>query len=1003
VPLAIRARQLGLVTLFSAGYFACVLAGHALSFESLSLPAQTFATFWPAAGLFTATLALTPRSRWWPYLLATAVINLLTEIGIFQQTVNWSLALIFMSANGLEALVGALLLQWSAGGTFQFAKIRHVLALAAISLAAPLVGAFIGAWGLAAETPTESFGRYFLLWWQADSVGILLVAPVQIALASRLLRLDPGRAANGWLRAVEAVALYSSLNVVAWLAFSPFSDSLVWSLCGLLYLVPGLAWAGLRFSRLGAAAASSLVVMITIYHTTRGDGLFALASAEPEWQAMSLQTVSLVTMLTPLLFATVIDAQRGAEEKLRYNLSILQSVLDNTTDLIYVKDLQGRYLLVNQACARTTNLPVEQIMGRRDVEIVPAEIADRVRQRDQLVYAAGHPLTYEETSYLDGRQYTFLTTKSPYRDANGEVVGLVGLSRDISQRIREVNALAESERRYRTLVNSSNVGIFETDATGARLFLNPRWSELTGYAAEAGAGEGWLQCLHPDDREPVNSAFLAAIATGRTFAMEYRYLTPSGDITWVYGTAQPIRDEQDQVTGYLGNVIDISDQKRAVLELQLSEERFRRLADSAPVLIWTTTLEARNSYCNRKWLEFTGRTQEQEQDHGWLDGIHPEDRDRCVQAYAAAEAGSLPGVPGTPGKEPGAIAFQIEYRLRRHDGEYRWMHHDGVPKTSGSGEFRGFIGSCFDITDQRRATETLLRAKEELEQHVAERTAELQQANRQLQQLLLEQARAEERLQRQQTDLAHVSRLSVMGEMAAGLAHELTLPLFAIQNYTAGILRRWSGPADCSPELREIIQQIAQESTRAAVIIRRVREFARKQLGERNPLPLNLVVKEVLQLLGSDLRRQKIDVRLSLAEDLPPAPLDRVQIQQVLVNLIRNALEAMETLPPPLRQLTISTYQSSSAVHCLVQDSGPGIDREVRQRLFEPFFTTKREGLGMGLSISRSIVEAHGGALTSESPADSANGGAAFHFHIPLQEEAVHDLRTEHADRVLGR
>jgi two-component system sensor histidine kinase TtrS len=331
------------------------------------------------------------------------------------------------------------------------------------------------------------------------------------------------------------------------------------------------------------------------------------------------------------------------------------------------------------------------------------------------------------------------------------------------------------------------------------------------------------------------------------------------------------------------------------------------------------------------------------------------------------------------------------------------MHHNGAPKISGSGEFRGFIGSCFDVTDQRRATELLVRAKEELEQHVAERTAALQDANRQLQELLVARARAEERLQQQQNDLAHVSRLSVMGEMAAGLAHELNQPLFAIQNYTAGILRRWSEPADCSPELREIIQQIAQESTRAAVIIRRVREFARKQLGERSPLQLNLVVAEVLQLLGSELRRQKIDVRLSFAEDLPLVPIDQVQIQQVLVNLIRNAMEAMESLPASRRHLAISTYSTPGEVHCLVQDSGPGIQRDVRQRLFEPFFTTKSEGLGMGLSISRSIVEAHGGALHSESPADSLAGGAAFHFHIPLAEDAIDDFRIDDTDRVLGR
>lgn len=981
MPLPPSARQLGLVTLFSAGYFASVLAGHALSFQ------VDFATFWPAAGLFTATLASVSKRHWWRYLLAAAAVNLLTEVLIYEQ--KWSLALVFLGANGLEALLGGLILQRWAGGVFQFARMQDVVVLAALALVSPLVGAALGTAGLVSHFSNVQFGPTFQLWWQADCIGILIIAPVQIAFAARFLNLTPQPSFNGWSRVVEAMFLFLVLNVLTWLAFCPHPSTDILNLIGVFYLVPLLAWAGLRFCRLGATIASCNTVLIVLYHTTRGDGLFALSSPRPELQSMSLQAFALVTMLTPLLFATVIDSQRFAEDKLRANLSILQSVLDNTTDLIYVKDLTGRYLLVNQACAKMINRPVEQIMGRRDVELASAEVIDRIRQRDQLVFAAGHALTYEESSRVEGKELTLLTTKSPYRNAQGEIVGLVGLSRDITQRIREEAALAESERRYRTLVNSSNVGIYETDATGACVFLNPRWAELTGRNAKSGEGEGWVDSLHPDDREPVNSAFLAAIASGSEFAMEYRYLTPSGGITWVLGTAQPIRNDQGELTSYLGNVIDITDQKRAVLELQASEERFRRLADSAPVLIWTTTLEARNTYCNRKWLEFTGRTQEQELDHGWLAGVHPDDRERCLQGYAAAEASHS--------------AFQIDYRLRRSDGEYRWMHHDGAPKISGSGEFRGFIGSCFDITDQRRATETLVRAKEELEHHVAERTAALQAANRQLQELLIQRTRAEERLQHQQADLAHVSRLSVMGEMAAGLAHELNQPLFAIQNYTAGILRRWSGPADCSPELREIIQQIAQESTRAAVIVRRVREFTRKQLGDRIPLPLNQVVHEVLQLLASEIRRQKIDVRLSLAADLPLVSIDQVQIQQVLVNLVRNALEAMETLPPARRLLSISTYLAPGQVHCLVQDSGPGLHRDVKPRLFETFFTTKPDGLGMGLSISRSIIEAHGGALSSESPADSPLEGAAFHFYIPLAEDAVHELRTDDADRIPGR
>jgi PAS domain S-box-containing protein len=964
--------------LFGLTYLAAIFVGHALSFPQLG-----FATFWPAAGLFLATLALCKRQMWWHYLCLATLINLSSEVFIFRQSV-W-MAVYFAIANGLEAGLGAFCLRAFTGGPFRFLKLRHVLEMAAIAVVVPTIGASLGAVFLQQTGLSNDLLGAFQMWWQADSVGILLVAPVQISFASvdwSKHGSSPRSLSGGqWIEVLVLVALLAGLS---WLAFGPLVPSVAWGVIGLIYLAPCLTWAGLRLGRIGASSAAVFTLLICLYFTTRGHGLFALATPLPEFQAISFQSFSLVAMLTPLIFATVIEDLRVAEEQVRSNLSILQAVLDNTTDLIYVKNLDGTYALMNQAGATLLNRPVEDIVGRPDREIVPLELADNVRQRDQLVYAAGHALTFEESSDLNGQRYWFLTTKSPFRDSAGRIIGLVGLSRDVTQRIDQIQALAASERRYRTLVTSSTVGIYETDAHGHARYLNPRWSELTGRPATAGEDGGWLLCLHPDDREPVQRAFTAAIAQGTTFQHEYRYLLPDGRINWVIGTAVPMRDEQGIVTGYLGSVVDISEQKRALQELQASEERFRRLADSAPVLIWTSTTAAQFTYCNRCWLTFTGRSLREELGLGWLEYVHPEDRDHCLRTYQESEAKRL--------------AFRLDYRLRRHDGEYRWMHHEGTPNLLASGGFSGFVGTSFDITDQRRATETLVRAKEELEHHVAERTAALRDTNQQLQAALVEQARTEEKLQQQQTQLAHVSRLSVMGEMAAGLAHELNQPLFAIQNYTAGILRRWPTQGDLAPELREIIAQIAQESTRAAVIIRRVREFARKQLGERVSLHLNEVIQEVLQLLASEIRKQKIQVRLQLAEHLPTVRIDRVQIQQVLVNLIRNALDSMEVVSSRHRLLTISTFLSPGEVHCQVEDSGAGISPEFRQRLFEPFFTTKQSGLGMGLSISRSIVEAHGGSLVSE----VTPTGAAFHFNIPLLEEHADDHRHSNSDRILS-
>jgi C4-dicarboxylate-specific signal transduction histidine kinase len=241
---------------------------------------------------------------------------------------------------------------------------------------------------------------------------------------------------------------------------------------------------------------------------------------------------------------------------------------------------------------------------------------------------------------------------------------------------------------------------------------------------------------------------------------------------------------------------------------------------------------------------------------------------------------------------------------------------------------------------------------------------------------------SQEQSQLHLTELAHISRLSVMGEMAAGLAHELNQPLHAAKNYARGSIRRLSKNPQDNGEVMAALEQIAREADRAAEILRRVRDFVEKTGPQVATISLNEVITAALTIINIEVKQTGGRLVCDLAADLAPARADPIQVEQVVVNLARNALEAMQELPQELRLLTIGTRRKDDdTIEVFVRDCGQGIDAEEIDKVFDPFFTTKAEGMGMGLAISRSIVRAHDGRIWVTANID---GGSTFHFTLPV-------------------
>jgi PAS domain S-box-containing protein len=414
----------------------------------------------------------------------------------------------------------------------------------------------------------------------------------------------------------------------------------------------------------------------------------------------------------------------------------------------------------------------------------------------------------------------------------------------------------------------------------------------------------------------------------------------------------------------------IADAKRAEAEkaqeaLRESEERFRLMANSAPVMIWVSGTDKRCTWFNNKWLEFVGRPMEQEIGNGWVENLHPEDRNRTIQTY----------VKSFDAREP----FSMEYRLRRADGEYRWMVDDGVPRHQAHGEFLGYIGSVFDLTERKKAEEHLKRFTEELEIRVAERTDELQAANTALLRDIEERKKLEAQLVQSQ-------KMESIGTLAGGIAHDFNNILNIISGYVF-LLTESGGQREQMDESVKVINETVQ---RGSALVQQLLTLGQKSRGSRYALlSINTLAEGLIKIVKETFQKN-IEVTFSLDPNIPAILGDKTQIEQVLLNIFVNARDAM----PGGGTLLVKTYSVDGAnlqfgaataggyVGLEVIDSGIGMDESTRSRIFEPFFSTKEtsQRAGLGLSVVYGIIKNHQGYIDVES---QPGCGTAFRIYIP--------------------
>jgi PAS domain S-box-containing protein len=613
--------------------------------------------------------------------------------------------------------------------------------------------------------------------------------------------------------------------------------------------------------------------------------------------------------------------------------------ISDTSEAFALFDAEGCLLLWNDNYRRILSLPNDCLhRGASRAEILRhSALPEDVRAGHTTLEAwVAQQLALHETaerSLIERLSNGRWLRSSARRTSRGRTVTL---HVDITELKERENALRHSEEKLRDLLEGSIQGVY-IHRDWQPVFVNQAMADMLGYDG-------------PDDLLSLDSIGCIVAAEDYPRLKGYRKARMHGEEAPARHTARYLRKDGSTVCLEANNsavvwggvpaiqstFLDVTDRVRAEEALRASERRFQDFAEASADWFWEMDAELRFTYISERYEAVTGG---------------------CRARLMGRSLAELHGRAGKDGAWAAHLAeleahrpfrdFQIVGRPIK--GRSRYYRINGKPLFDGDGSFTGYRGIGADVTEHKLAEEALLER--------------------------------EARLRDLQAELFHVSRLGAMGQLSSALAHELNQPLAAIMNYAqAGRRLLETGSEGVENKVQSMMTKVVDQAGRAGDVIRRLRDLFEKGETAPRPQPINQVVEDAAALALIDAPRLDIKYKLNLSKDLPIVIIDRVQIQQVVLNLVRNALEAVAA--SERRELAIETScNGQGVVEVAVDDSGPGLPREVAKRLFEPFVTDKRDGMGVGLSISHRIIEAHGGRLWAEpNPA----GGTCFRFTLPV-------------------
>jgi two-component system sensor kinase FixL len=615
----------------------------------------------------------------------------------------------------------------------------------------------------------------------------------------------------------------------------------------------------------------------------------------------------------------------------------LRAVLDAAVDAVIIIDSHGAVETFSKAAEILFGYTAAEVIGRNVSILMPEPFRSQhdgylhhhIRTGEQRIIGKGREVVAQRR---DGTLFPVFLSVG--RIARLDPPRFVGLISDISDRKRVVEALRRERDRAQAYLDLAEVMLLALDSNGTISLVNRKGCEILGWPEDELVGRNWFTtCLPPELCPEVQSMFdrfFTGTASPAHYA-EHEVVTRSGERKLIAWRNVVLRDERGLISGTLSSGEDVTDQRRAIEALQKSEQLLRDAQSIANLGNYEIHLRDGQASWSTQLHSILGTDPE----YGPLAlqeflerCVHPDDRDSLLAAW-----GRL-----TSHEEP----MDVEYRIRRPDGSIRYVH--SIARLTRDTEGNELVvGTLHDITERKHTQEEVRQTQQRLTQF---------------------------------------ARLSTMGEMAAGLAHEINQPLTAIANYSQALQRLLAAPVAADPaDVKLALSQISAQALRAGEVIRRLRSFVKNREARTESIDPGRLIEDLMVFAEPDARVNDIRIRVEHDEGLPQVACDPVQIQQVLLNLIRNAIDATNEAAAANREISLRARKDESgAIEISVEDHGVGISPQVAENLGNPFYTTKSSGTGLGIAISRSILRAHGGRLSHRPTPD---GGATVFFTLP--------------------
>jgi PAS domain S-box-containing protein len=615
----------------------------------------------------------------------------------------------------------------------------------------------------------------------------------------------------------------------------------------------------------------------------------------------------------------------------------IRRLVDSNIIGIFIWDFDGRILEANDEFLRMVGYDREDLVsGRiRWADLTPPDWRDRNNARIEQQKSGGRFEPFEkEYTRKDGSRVPVLIGGATFEEGGNQGVAFV---LDLTERKCAEQALVRSEAYLTETQKLTHTGSWAWDARSQKVvYCSEEMFRIYGLDPQQDlpTRKNFRQRVHPEDRNRVDERFARVVNEKVDSFDEYRVVLPDGTIKHVNSSGHPVLDGNGEFIEFIGTATDVTDRKRAEEALRESEYKLRQIIDTVPGFLWSADPAGEPTHINQHMLDYSGIRFEDFKHGGWEAIVHPADFPETAKAfYQAIQTGT---------------SYQDVNRLRRADGEFRWHHAHGEPLRDRQGRIIQWYGLSVDIDEAKKAEDRLRRSESYL---------------------------AEARL-----ELAHANRVATMGQLTASITHEVNQPITAAVTYALAARRWLSAEPPNFHEVDDALSLIIKEGNRAGEVVGRIHALIKKAPARKDAVEINDAILEVIALTRTEAANNSVSVRTQLAEGLPRVQGDRVQLQQVLLNLIINAIEAMRDVGEEERELLISTRNEPDGVSVEVRDSGPGFAPATLDRVFEAFYTTKPSGLGLGLSICRSIIEAHNGQL-SASP--NVPRGAILRFIAP--------------------